>query len=99
VGEAAAGGEALARRKEAAVAVGEALARREEAAGAVGEALARPEEAAGGEAPARREEVTEKPGEFRGPPVVAPLVSEAAAGQEVSRIWSNPDKNIGAVAK
>jgi hypothetical protein len=87
VGEAAAGGEALARR-EAAVAGGGALARHEEAAEAAGEALARREAAAGGEALARREAaageaVTEEPGELGGPPVVVPSASEPAAGQEV----------------
>jgi hypothetical protein len=78
------------------VGVGAALGRRREAAVPAGAALGRREAAVGGEAPERREEaavvagmlarcvaVTEEPGEIRGPPVVVPLVSEAAAGQEV----------------
>ncbi len=59
---------------------GGALARREEAA--VGGTLARREEEAVGGTLAPREEA-EEPGELRGPPAVAPLVSEPAAGQEV----------------
>jgi hypothetical protein len=65
------------------VAAGEAPARREEAAVAGGEVPARREEAAMGGMLARCGAMTEEPGELRGPPVVVPLVSEAAAGQEV----------------
>ena len=36
-----------------------------------------------GGAPARREALTEEPGELGGPPVLVPLVSEAVAGQQV----------------
>jgi hypothetical protein len=68
-------GGALARRVEA---VGGALARRVEA---VGGALARRVEAVGG-ALARRVALREEPGVLRGPPVVARVLSEPAAGQE-----------------
>jgi hypothetical protein len=67
-------------RREEAVAGGAALARREEAAG--GEAPARREEVAVGGTLARCGALTEEPDALRGAPVV-PLVSEAAAGQQV----------------
>ena len=49
----------------------------------MGGALARRVEAAAGGALARHVAVREEPGVIRGPPVVVPVVSEPAAGQEV----------------